>query len=74
MTIRKIASNVTLACWANRQVLFSYDTPVASWEIGKGYSKTSTCFSRTTSKHIARWLGDSHVAVVEQSSIDALCQ
>ena len=39
-------------------VLFSYSTPVAALVPGKGWIRTSTKHSATTSKHVNRWLAD----------------
>jgi hypothetical protein len=60
MRIKPIASNMTeLLLNDGTQVLFSYETPVASWKDGQFY-KTSYKWSRTTSKHINKW---AHCAV-----------
>ena len=40
----------------DKTILFSYQTPVAYHQFGVGYFKTSTYWSRTTSKHITQWL------------------
>lgn len=37
-------------------VLFSYQTPVAAHIFNHGYVRTSKKWSRTTSKHINKWL------------------
>jgi len=37
-------------------VFFSYKTPVACFIKGKGYFKTRKNFSKTTTKHINKWL------------------
>lgn len=54
-------------------VAFSYETPVAGWD-DQGAFKTDTKFSRTTSKHIRKYLGAAfdNARVVEQSKIEAL--
>ncbi|MGB4725374.1 MAG: hypothetical protein WBH12_08810 [Sediminibacterium sp.] len=56
MKLTQIASNSTQITFKNgKQVLFSYETPVAA-NIGGRYYRTETKFSRTTSKHINNWL------------------
>jgi hypothetical protein len=60
MRIKPIASNMTeLLLNDGTQVLFSYETPVASWKDGQFY-KTSHKWSNTTTRHINKW---SHCAV-----------
>lgn len=59
MKLQKIGNNETLIKYDNGvEVLFSYNTPVAGYRQGKGYFKTSQYYSKTTSKHITRYLGD----------------
>jgi len=56
-------------------VLFSYQTPVAALVPGKGWMRTATKWSVTTSKHINRWLADNcggEVATVPQWDLDQL--
>jgi hypothetical protein len=45
------------------KVLFSYCTPVASWENGQFY-KTEKKWSKTTTRHINKWLDG--VQAIEQ--------
>lgn len=52
-------------------VLFSYKTPVAALVPGKGWIKTSTYYSRTTSKHINQWV-QAPATEVDQWDIDVL--
>ena len=60
MRIKPIASNMTeLLLNDGTQVLFSYETPVASWKDGQFY-KTSHKWSNTTTRHINKW---AHCAV-----------
>ena len=55
MKIRIIASNMTeLQLTDGTQVLFSYETPVASFQAGK-YYKTDYKWSKTTTRHITKW-------------------
>ena len=54
-------------------ILFSYKTPVAAHIPGYGYVRTKHNWSRTTSKHINKWLhGAIGVASVDQSYLDNL--
>jgi len=56
-------------------VLFSYQTPVAALVPGKGWIRTATKWSVTTSKHINRWLAENcggEVATVPQWELDQL--
>jgi hypothetical protein len=46
------------------QVLFSYETPVASWAEGQFY-KTDKKWSNTTTRHINKW---AHCAVSKPQS------
>ena len=60
MNINIIQSNMTqLTLKDGTQVLFSYQTPVASWKDGQFY-KTDKKWSNTTTRHINKW---SHCAV-----------
>jgi hypothetical protein len=38
-------------------VFYSYETPVAAFLAGRGYFRSTKTYSRTTSKHITKWLG-----------------
>jgi hypothetical protein len=62
MKLNPIAENMTeielgvgLDGKPNR-VLFSYSTPVAVYRSGEGYYRTNKFWSRTTSRHINKWL------------------
>jgi hypothetical protein len=76
MTLNPIGSNQNeLELQNGTRVLFSYSTPVAAHVPGKGYMRTATKYSKTTSKHITQWLarhGAHEVATAPQSEIDAL--
>jgi hypothetical protein len=54
-------------------ILFSYKTPVAAWVSGRGWLRTDTKYSKTTTKHINSWLGGVGT-VVPQTDIDTLLQ
>ena len=72
MKLIPLASNMNLIRLNNgTQVLFSYRTPVAAHVPGEGFFRTNQNWSRTTSKHINKWLrGAIGVASVDQSVID----
>ena len=72
MKLIPLASNVNLIRLNNgTQVLFSYRTPVAAHVPGEGFFRTNHNWSKTTSKHINKWLrGAIGVASVDQSVID----
>ena len=50
--------------------LVSYKTPVAAFVKGKFY-RSATKFSRTTSKHINKWLDGATATEVPQDQIEA---
>lgn len=54
------------------QILFSYSTPVAAYVPGRGWLRTSTKHSVTTSRHINQWLDGIKAESVPQAEIDAL--
>ena len=61
-------------------VFFSYETPVAAQlaqggfvsSQNRGFVRTETKYSRTTSKHINQWLDGAKAETVPQATIDAL--
>lgn len=57
MNLKPIASNMTEIETSGFRILFSYSTPVAlkNKETGQ-YCKTNKFWSRTTSRHISKWL------------------
>ena len=57
MKIKSIAANQTEITLANGTIVFvSYETPVAAFIPGRGIVKTSTKWSKTTSKHISQFI------------------
>ena len=67
-----IASNMTEVKTNNGEyVLFSYSTPVAGYD-DKGAFKTDVWYSRTTTRHINKYLDGVVARVVEQEYIDSL--
>lgn len=72
--LKPIGSNQSeLHLGDDTMVLFSYQTPVAAWVSGRGWIRTDTKYSKTTSKHINQWLGAAGT-VVPQAEINALLE
>ena len=72
MKLKTIGSNMTELNFNGISVLFSYETPVAGWD-NKGAFRTDTSYSRTTSKHINKYLGGGDIGrKVSQEYITAL--
>jgi len=69
-----IGSNVTLLHLPVGTVLFSYQTPVAAYVSGRGYIRTAEKFSKTTTKHINKWLDGCNAETVPQVMIEDLLQ
>ena len=73
MKIKPIASNQTeLHTNSGAVVLFSYQTPVAAQLAEGGFVRTSTKWSKTTSKHITQWLNGAKAREVDQSVLDGI--
>lgn len=73
MKLNPIGSNQTELTTGSHTVLFSYRTPVAYVDHGTGQAyKTAKKWSKTTSKHITRWLQGRTATEVSQDVLDAL--
>lgn len=79
MSLSPIASNMTEVEIGDKTILFSYKTPVAYHQAGVGYFKTNKYWSKTTSRHINKWLnmngfsGDmDKLSSVDQVTLDNL--
>lgn len=73
MKIKPIASNQTeLHLPSGAVILFSYETPVAANLAEGGFVRTSTKWSKTTSKHINQWLAGATAKEVAQSELDSM--
>lgn len=79
LRIKQFASNMTVLEMGDKELLFSYETPVAgrrTLESGNLQAfKTDTYFSVTTSKHIGKYLnslGLSTMVTLPQSEIEAM--
>ena len=53
-------------------IFFSYDTPVAAFQRGSGYYVTYKKFSRTTSKHINKWVGPNPYKHIDQEKLESI--
>ena len=66
-TIKRLGATTLLLFIADREVFYSYDTPVAA-KLSDGHLvRTNENFSRTTSKHIAQYLNGRIAEYVDQS-------
>jgi len=73
MKLRNIGSNQTeLEIGQDVLVFFSYQTPVAAFIPDQGYIRTNHKWSRTTSKHVNKWLRGYAATEVDQSILDTL--
>jgi cytochrome b len=73
MKIKPIAANQTeLHANSGAVILFSYQTPVAAQLAEGGFIRTSTKWSKTTSKHINQWLQGASAREVDQSYLDGM--
>ena len=72
MKLKQLGSNMTEIKTGNSDVLFSYETPVAGWDI-LGAFKTDKFFSQTTSRHINKYfdgLAPERIRIVKQDDIE----
>ncbi|QYD70118.1 hypothetical protein KZJ38_07360 [Paraburkholderia edwinii] len=51
------------------RILFSYESPVAVFVPNEGYEQTNQFISRTTLKHIQKWVGKEPCRIVSQEAI-----
>ena len=74
MKLTPIAANQTeVSINDGTQLFFSYRTPVAAYLPSKGYVRTERFWSKTTSRHINKWLqGVNNVSEVSQTVLDNL--
>lgn len=71
MTLKQIGLNLKVVSIGSKRILFSYSTPVAYEEYGECF-RTGKHWSKTTSRHINKWLEGIESQVVPQEQIDAL--
>ena len=70
MRIKQIASNMTeLETKDGTSVLFSYETPVAGWD-DKGAFRTDEYWSKTTTRHINKYLNGIEAREISQEEIE----
>ena len=74
MQLTPIATNMTEIETSEARILFSYRTPVAAYVFGRGYVRTETKWSVTTSRHINKWLDGVTAEKVAQTYLDKLVQ
>jgi len=73
MKVKSIGSNQTeIHFICGTIVLVSYETPVAALLSSGRYIKTSTKYSRTTSKHINQWLSGTYAEEVSQEELNRI--
>ena len=72
MQLTPIATNMTEIETSEARILFSYRTPVAAYVFGRGYVRTETKWSVTTSRHINKWLDGGTANKVSQTYLDNL--
>ena len=81
MKLSRIGANQTCINHIDgTQVFFSYDTPVAGYHPELGYVRTKDYYSKTTSRHINKYLAvnnnnlDNHFTTVSQDVINNLAE
>jgi hypothetical protein len=67
---QSIGSNQLEIQHGYNRFLISYKTPVAVYICGMGYFRTATKFSRTTSKHINKWIGSANANTIDQKALE----
>ena len=73
MKLRRIGANQTVIMYNNgSEVFFSYDTPVAAKTENYNYFRTEDFYSKTTSRHINKYLGALNHSKVKQNIINCL--
>lgn len=72
ITVESIGSNMAeLTTHNNNRILFSYKTPVAAYVVGTGYIKRDTWYSKTTSRHINKWIKGASISSVNDDTFYA---
>ena len=67
---QSIGSNQLEIQHGENRYLVSYKTPVAVYIKNAGYFRTTTKFSRTTSKHINKWLNGAAAGDIPQNVLE----
>ncbi len=71
ISLKKMGANETILNISGKQILISYETPVAAYIHGVFY-KTSYKWSSTTSRHINKYLGSIDAEEKPQEFFDNL--
>jgi hypothetical protein len=75
MALKQIGPNQTQVTYSDgSEVFWSYETPVAGKLPDGTYVKTSTKWSRTTSRHINKWLDGVDAVEVSQDTFTDLVE
>ena len=73
LQLKPIASNMTLLETPKHIVLFSYATPVASFDKATySFNRTAKKWSMTTTRHINKWLDGAKAIDQPQTYFDTL--
>jgi len=71
MQLKKLGSNMTELVTRDGRILFSYETPVAVLDHGDyEYYVTDRFFSKTTTRHINKWLEGVNAVKVSHEKIE----
>ena len=61
MKLQSLAANRTVLTFDDgTEIFFSYETPVAGYSNKLGYVRTNQWYSSTTTRHINKYIYDSH--------------
>lgn len=74
MKVRIVGPNQTEVILSDRSLFFSYETLVGLRLSGVGYFRTSTKYSKTTSRHVNQWLDGVAAKEVEQDELEQLAE
>jgi hypothetical protein len=72
LKLKQVKLNMAVLEVNNKEILFSYGTPVAAFIPGVGYVRTGKKFSFITSKHINKWLDGATAEMREQKFFNDL--
>jgi hypothetical protein len=72
MKLKQLGPNQTEVEVDGNRVLFSYETPVAVKFANGDAWRTAKKWSRTTTRHINRWLNETLTLEVSQEAIEVL--
>ena len=73
LSLKQVGANQTELSVGLCTLFFSYQTCVAACVAGKGFLVSEKYYSRTTSKHVAKWVAGRTATTVPQATIDKLC-